>query len=327
MVFFTGRQLAVAIEDLAKDALTYSEENVENAVIDQLLDFFPMRREDFPRRLVNGLMRGSTSINREQIVEDIQRIQRNLNNDLDPWQIMERILLNIEVDRKEVHIARTQKSAVRQILRALNEVLELVPTVPQHNIESFVNTQDRLNNEQMSTENELRHWADRVVSLYADLFVSQDQSENSSFKRPKGIVTKGAARNYVSVWSRFIEANYKDLVKRSPNVDISTTSSKLSNSISNLLMISSDNLDELKSKVTVEVHKLGPNTFDFSKTWNSKELAKKGLSEFIETINAILAQNERIDYAVVEISGEDETVAKIGEITTKKLETFIKSLL
>jgi hypothetical protein len=211
MTFFSGSQLAVAIEVLANRELLESEEILGDRITRELCTHLPVRAEDFPRKLINGFLRGSTTIKDEQLADEIAILQRKLDDRQDPMLVVALVKHSIDRERKDIHIKRTQKSAVRQILRAVKDDLELVETTRQGMVDSFTRSKDDLLVTEINSEGQIFEWANQVQRLFEDLFVSDDKDSHSSNFKRKGVVTRLAANNYANSWFRFIKEKSSEL--------------------------------------------------------------------------------------------------------------------
>jgi hypothetical protein len=325
--FFSGSQLAVAIEDIANQELLDSEEILGDRIANEVITHLPIRLEDVPRKLINGFMRGSTSFKDEQLADEIAILQRKLEDRQDPMLIVAIVKNAIGPQRKDIHIKRTQKSAVRQILRALKEELETVPTVRSGTTQSFVNTQKDLLQEDIVNEGKIVDWASRVQKLYVDLFVdSENVSTNSSFK-PKGIISKLAAGNYENSWMRFIKEHLQSIYKMALVSRPLLSHSMLESEFTSMLNLERPRKPALSETIRVRIENSGQGAIKFEKTWSSKSEARQDLKAFLSLLNSLVDSNERVDSFEVSIESTNGVVISLQEVYQSKIAETLNQVL
>jgi sugar/nucleoside kinase (ribokinase family) len=70
MEIVSGMKIAAAIDDLATNDLENAEQELADQLADKIAETFGVSHELIPKRLINGMMRGSTSLKLDQIVDE-----------------------------------------------------------------------------------------------------------------------------------------------------------------------------------------------------------------------------------------------------------------
>lgn len=327
MNFFSGSQLAVAIEDLANQELLNSEEMLADRLVREITTHLPLKEDEVPRKLINGFMRGSTSFNNEQLSEELSRLQRTINDQQDPMLIVAVVKNAIDRERRDIHIKRTQKSAVRQILRAVKDDLELVETTRPGMIDSFMRTKDDLLITEIHNDIQIFDWANQVQRLFEGLFVSDDSFSPSKSFKPKGIVTRLAANNYVNSWTRFIQERTSQIFELAQvSKPLMTQSFVESAFSSNIYKTGSMRLPKSES-IKVRIENSGQGAVKFEKTWSSKSEAKAGMNAFFALLTTLVDPNERIDLVEISIESTNGVSLSLQEVTQDKIKETLDKVL
>lgn len=322
-----GSQLAVAIEDLADLELLQSEVSLGERISREVAANLPLRAEYVPRKLINGFMRGSTTIKDEQLADEIAILQRKLNDRQDPMLIVAILKNALESERKDIHIKRTQKSAVRQILRALKEDIDSVNTTRPGMSTSFVKTQEGLLLEDIGDLGHFYDWATRVQSLFEDLFVDFDNTIGSSSFKPKGIVSRLAANNYGNSWIRFIKERTNQIFELAATSKPLMTQSFFDSSYSSNTVEKSALSLPAPELVRVRIENSGQGAIKFEKTWASRAQARQELKAFLSLLNTLIDASERIDLVEISIESNNGISLSLQEITQSKTEETLNKLL
>ncbi len=327
MNFFSGSQLAVAIEDLANQELLISEEKLADRLVREITAHLPLKEDEVPRKLINGFMRGSTSFNDEQLAEELSRLQRTLDDHQDPMLIVAVVKNAIDRERKDIHIKRTQKSAVRQILRAVKDDLELVETNRPGMIASFIRTRDDLLVIDLHNDSQIFDWANQVQRLFEDLFVSDDKFSPSKSFKPKGIVTRLAANNYANSWTRFIQERTSQIFELAQTSKPLMTQSFVESSFAYNLKRDTSFRQPRSESIKVRIENSGQGAVKFEKTWSSKSEAKDGMSAFFSLLTTLVDPNERIDLVEISIESTNGISLSLQEVTQGKIKETLDKLL
>jgi hypothetical protein len=233
----------------------------------------------------------------------------------------------VERERKDIHIKRTQKSAVRQILRALKEDLNSVSTTRSGMSTSFVKTQQDLLLEDVGDHGHFFDWAMRVQSLFEDLFVDYGNTIDSSSFKPKGIVSRLAANNYGNSWMRFIKERTNQIYELAvTSKPLMTQSFFDDNYSSNTFKENSLSLPAPES-VRVRIENSGQGAIKFEKTWSSKAQARQELKAFLSLLNTLIDASERIDLVEISIESNNGISLSLQEITQSKIEETLNKLI
>lgn len=327
MNFFSGSHLAVAIEDLANQELLESEEILADLIVREISKLLPLRQEDVPRKLINGFMRGSTTIKDEQLSFEIANLQRKLDDRQDPILLVAAVKNSVEHNRKDIHIKRTQKSAVRQILRALKEDLNSVATTKSGTSASFVKTQQDLLAENITDQGLLFDWAMRTQRLYEDLFVDYENSETTNSFRPKGIVSRLAASNYGNSWNRFIKEQKNQIYENATTGRPLMANSMIEPSYSSNVIRSRPLRAANSESIKVRIEKNGQNAIKFEKSWTGKPQARKDLRAFLSLLSTLLDEHELIDLAEISTDSDNGFSISLKEVTQMKIKDTLSKVL
>jgi hypothetical protein len=211
MEIVSGMKIAAAIDDLATTDLEDAEQALADQLTEEIAETFGVSYELIPKRLINGMMRGSTSLKLDQIVDEIHRMQGRINDDRDAESLATQILNSVERQRRDIHRQRTARSAVRQVLRALSSEALRSPSFEEWNSSSLIRMQSELQDQSINSPQEIFEWGALVLRLYYDLFVEQGKQDSSLIRKPKGQVSQGAAKNYASAWNRFIDEKANEI--------------------------------------------------------------------------------------------------------------------
>jgi len=333
MNFFSGSQLAVAIEDLANQQLLESEEILAERIIQEITFALPFRAEDIPKKLINGFMRGSTSFKEDQLAGELTLLERKLGITLgdfnDALSIVTHIKFSLERERKDIHIRRTQKSAIKQVLRYLKEDLEQTSQMRSFDLETFVTNQSKLLEQDFSELMEIESWAAHVLHMFHGVYVDFDEQDSSPSSRPKNKISQAAAMNYSNAWNRFIDANSRQLFelaqqsKPLPQHFSSDTNFQVS---SKKIINSSINLSS-RQAIRVLIENTGSGAIKFEKTWASKSEARKELKAFLSLLNTLVDSKERIDLFEVSIESTNGISLTLQEVFQSKIEETLSHLL
>ena len=327
MNFFSGSQLAVAIEDLANQELLDSEEILANRLVREIAVHLPLEEHEVPRKLVNGFMRGSTSINDVQLGQWIREHKGTSDDAQDPMLIVALIKGAVERERKDIHIKRTQKSAVRQILRALKEDLNSVRTTRTGMNASFVKTQQDLLLENVSDLVGIFDWAMRVQRLYEDLFVDYENSETTNSIKPKGIVSRLAASNYGNSWTKFLKDRINQVSELAVTSKPLMTQSFVESSFAYDLKQDATFRKPISESIKVRIENSGQGAVKFEKTWSSKSEAKAGVNAFFALLSTLVDPNERIDLVEISIESTNGVSLSLQEVTQAKIKETLDKVL
>ncbi len=327
MNFFSGSQLAVAIEDLANQELLESEEILADRIVREIAALLPLKEAEVPRKLINGFMRGSTSFNDDQLADELSRLQRTIDDNQDPMLIVAVVKNAIDRERRDIHIKRTQKSAVRQILRAVKDDLELVETTRPGIVDSFIRTKDDLLVTEIHNEGQIFDWANRVQRLFEDLFVSEDKSSPSKSIKPKGIVTRLAANNYANSWTRFIQERTSQISELAQTSKPLMTQSFVESSFAYNLKRDTTFRQPSSESIKVRIENSGQGAVKFEKTWSSKSEAKAGMNAFFSLLTTLVDPKERIDLVEISIESTNGISLSLQEVTQGKIKETLDKLL
>ena len=330
MNFFSGSQLAAAIEDLATLELTQAELILSERIVAQLCSHLPLHSEEIPKKLINGFMRGSTAFNDEQIADEIYRLQRQSTDRQDPMLIVGIIKNSLERERKEIHIRRTQKSAVRQILRAVKDDLENTVTTKPSMVSSFMRSQQDLLTQEIASSEATYIWADRVLELYTDLFVDVNNSLTDTNFKPKGIVSRLAANNYGNAWMRFVKEHMTQLYEKAQVSKPIATTSLMESAFGSDFNLNRTNYNQPPKQgesIRVVIENSGQGAVKFEKTWSSKSDAKAGMNAFFALLTTLVDPNERLDLVEISIESTNGISLSLQEVTQDKIKETLDKLL
>ena len=363
MEIVSGTKMAAAIDDLATNDLENAEEAMAEQLAEEISETFGVDPEQVPQRLINGMMRGSTSLKLDQIVEEIHRMQGRINDGRDAEALATRILNSVERQRKDIHRQRIQRSAIRQVLRALSSDSLRSPGIEEWNSSSIYRMQSELNEREIRGPHEVYEWASAVLRLYYDIFVETGERDSSLTRKSRGLVSQGAAKNYSSAWTRFIEENesviyshaeqsYISLdqsVKKPKSEYMQTISSNIQKmsmeppsfeqdvfterKVLNRLEMSPPFALATKEKlepvsVTITEHKNGEKPKRIEQNWPSRENALQGLTKFFIVVQSLVPNNARIDQVEISmtVNGQTETLT-LEEIDPAGLKSMLQALL
>ena len=365
MEIVSGMKIASAIDDLATNNLETAELEMAEQLAEEISQTFEVDPKTVPQRLINGMMRGSTQLKMDQIVEEIHRMQGRIKDGRDAESLATRILNNVERQRKDIHRQRIQRSAVRQVLRSLSSDSMRSPGIEESNSSSIFRMQSELNEREIQGPNEVYDWAAAVLRLYYEIFVEAGERDSSITRNSKSQVSQGAAKNYSSAWTRFIEENEalifshaeqsyisSELSVQKPESDfiikpIRSSIQKMSmeppsfmqdepylerESFSRVEMSRSIEPEVKKDSDNVSVAvtelKSGEKPKRREMTWPSKSSALQGLEKFFIVVENLVPNNARLD--LVEISmttnGATETLT-LEEIDPAGLKAMLEALL
>ena len=363
MEIVSGTKMAAAIDDLATNDLENAEEAMAEQLAEEISETFGVDPEQVPQRLINGMMRGSTSLKLDQIVEEIHRMQGRINDGRDAEALATRILNSVERQRKDIHRQRIQRSAIRQVLRALSSDSMRSPGIEEWNSSSIYRMQSELNEREIRGPHEVYDWASAVLRLYYDIFVETGERDSSLTRKSRGLVSQGAAKNYSSAWTRFIEENesviyshaeqsYISLdqsVKKPKSEYMQTISSNIQKmsmeppsfeqdvfmerKVLNRLEMSPPTAPVVQEKlepvsVTITEHKNGEKPKRIEQNWPSRENALQGLTKFFIVVQSYVPNNARIDQVEISmtVNGQTETLT-LEEIDPAGLKSMLEALL
>lgn len=333
MNFFSGSQLAVAIEDLANQQLLESEDVLAERIVQELTTALPIHAGNIPKKLINGFMRGSTSFKEDQLAYEISLLGAKLGltiGDLnDALSIVTHIKYSLERERKDIHIRRTQKSAIKQVLRFLKEDLDDTNPLEPFDLQEFKRKQQDLLELQISDPGEIYFWADHVLHMYHGVFVDFGGPSGHSNRKQKNKISESAATNYSNAWMRFIENNSRLLCEKA---QISKPLPQHFSNISNYQKPQETSFDMVQTfnasqTIRVLIENSGQGAIKFEKTWASKSEARKDLKAFLSLLNTLVDSNERIDLFEVSIESTNGISLTLHEVFQPKIEETLNQVL
>jgi hypothetical protein len=223
--------------------------------------------------------------------------------------------------------------------------------------------QQRLRAREISGPHEVYDWASAVLRLYYDIFVETGERDSSMTRKSKGLVSQGAAKNYSSAWTRFIEESESVIFShaqesriltdqsikksRSENVEpISFNIQKMSMTPPSLSQdsyiakaappkfemdrISEPSIKQVSENVSVTVTeiKAGEKPKRREMSWPSKENDLLGLNKFFIVIESFAPNNARLDLVEISmtVNGQTETLT-LEEIDPAGLKAMLEALL
>ena len=363
MEIVSGTKMAAAIDDLATNDLENAEEAMAEQLAEEISETFGVDPESVPQRLINGMMRGSTSLKLDQIVEEIHRMQGRINDGRDAEALATLILNSVETQRKDIHRQRIQRSAIRQVLRALSSDSMRSPGIEEWNSSSIYRMQSELNEREIRGPHEVYDWASAVLRLYYDIFVETGERDSSLTRKSRGLVSQGAAKNYSSAWTRFIEENESVIYSHAEQSYISTDQSvkkprseymqTISSNVQKMSMeppsfaqdayMTRELPDRLEMSppaapvvqeklepvsVTITEHKNGEKPKRIEQNWPSRKNALQGLTKFFLVVESFVPNNARIDQVEISmtVNGQTETLT-LEEIDPAGLKSMLQALL
>lgn len=363
MEIVSGTKMAAAIDDLATNDLENAEEAMAEQLAEEISETFGVDPESIPQRLINGMMRGSTSLKLDQIVEEIHRMQGRINDGRDAEDLATHILNSVERQRKDIHRQRIQRSAIRQVLRALSSDSMRSPGIEEWNSSSIYRMQSELNEREIHGLHEVYDWASAVLRLYYDIFVETGERDSSLTRKSRGLVSQGAAKNYSSAWTRFIEENESVIFSHAEQSYVSTDQS-VKKPKSDYIQTISSNIQKMSMEppsftqdaymarevpdrlemsppvapvvqeklepvsVTITEHKNGEKPKRIEQNWPSRENALQGLTKFFIVVESYVPNNARIDQVEISmtVNGQTETLT-LEEIDPAGLKSMLQALL
>ena len=333
MNFFSGSQLAVAIEVLATQQLLESEDILAERIIQEITSALPLRAEDIPKKLINGFMRGSTSFKEDQLADELMLLQSRIGltvGDLnDALSMVTHIKYSLERERKDIHIKRTQKSAIKQVLRFLKDDLHESPEMNPVSLSDYIRTHQELLEQRFSDSNEIEYWSAHVLHMFNGIFVDHSDLSTSNLRKPKNQISEKAAINYSNAWNRFIDANRRELFEQAV---ISKPLPQHFSNISNYQKPQETSFDMVQTfnasqTIRVLIENSGQGAIKFEKTWASKSEARKDLKAFLSLLNTLVDSGERIDLFEVSIESTNGISLTLQEVFQSKIEETLNKVL
>lgn len=306
MEIVSGIKIAAAIDDLATDGLEKAEQALADQLTEEIAETFGVQHETVPIRLINGMMRGSTSLKIDQIVDEVHRMQGRINDDRDAELLATQILNSVERQRRDIHRQRTSRSAVRQVLRALSSEALRSPSFEEWNSSSLIRAQSQLQDQSINSPQEIFEWGALVLRLYYDLFVEQGKQDSSSIRKPKGQVSQGAAKNYASAWNRFIDENANEIFLHAQSgriIDVSSNNKRdmREEEMTLKAIIAMDSpprtTTNRKPKEQFTSFASAPNTFAEAMSTNFSLMQAPGISSNADTegVTVLITENKNND--------------------------------
>jgi hypothetical protein len=238
------------------------------------------------------------------------------------------------------------------------------PGIEEYNSSSIYRMQSELNEREIHGPHEVYDWASAVLRLYYDIFVETGERDSSLTRKSRGLVSQGAAKNYSSAWTRFIEENEsvifshaeqsyvsKDQSVKKPKSDyiiksISSNIQKMSmeppsftqdaymaREVPDRLEMSPPVAPVVQEKlepvsVTITEHKNGEKPKRIEQNWPSRENALQGLTKFFIVVESYVPNNARIDQVEISmtVNGQTETLT-LEEIDPAGLKSMLQALL
>jgi RNase P protein component len=269
-------------------------------------------------------MRGSTTIKDDLLAREFIILQSSLNDRQDPMLLVSIVKNEVQRERKDIHIKRTQKSAVRQILRALKEDINSVSTTRPGMEASFVKTQQELLLQDIRQQDQLIDWAMRTQRLYEDLFVDYENTDSSSSFKPKGIVSRLAASNYGNSWMKFIKERADQILAIAPTSKPLMSNSMIESTFRTDMFGLSPTRPASSESIRVSIRNGGQG---ITQTWASKAEARKELPSFISLLSTLVDADNEIESVEISLAATNEISINLKGVTQSKVEQTLTKLL
>jgi hypothetical protein len=238
------------------------------------------------------------------------------------------------------------------------------PGIEEWNSSSIYRIQSELNEREIQGPQEVYDWASAVLRLYYDIFVETGERDSSLTRKSRGLVSQGAAKNYSSAWTRFIEENESVIFSHAEQSYVSTDQSVKKPKSEYIIKSISSNIQKMSMEppsftqdaymarevpdrlemsphvapvfqeklepvsVTITDHKNGEKPKRIEQNWPSRENALQGLTKFFIVVESLVPNNARIDLVEISmtVNGQTETLT-LEEIDPSGLKSMLQALL
>jgi len=325
----TGASAGAAIEAISAQSLRDFEIRFQDALIQTVSGLTEESPSRINIRLINGLMRGSSNMNESQVKQDLSILMGISEVDPKVSEIFTQIMQSNERMRKQVHKLRTEKSAVKQVLRALSEDIYFL-SVDWIESPDFENKhQQQLLAFNIDSLAALENWGEKVADLYKRLFVTKGD-ETKVTRKSRSTVSEAASRNYQNTWMRFIVEHGTEILefaRKNPEQKLVTKKQVLLQSaIEDSYNSNSRNYQpqNYSPAITIQIENSGTKPLSMHKTWISDKEAKENSTELVEWLKSFLGEGSRIDRVTIE---SPKTKINLEDVKAEEIEKALKVLL
>ena len=344
-----GGLAAVVIQDFAREIKESAEAELDARIRQAACRALRMDPDLVPGRLVTSLSRGAVSTaSRNRARDSIAMVLgKSLNsNDLDisftenfdADQIINEILDDTEMRRRDTHALRTQASFIRGVCRPLyTSWIDEIESSDESGLlprEYLERKQHELINFPINSESDLRDWLGEMFDRFENL---ADVKKVTA--RSQGRINSSAVRTYRNAWITFTSRNFSDIwqemLRRAENGttpksvrderfhrprELPKNLVRMMKSMPDMDMISPEPITK-ESVVTATLEEKGTNQVKLTKSWTSAKVARSEIQAWLNDAKEILGTN-RIDVAKLEVSsnsGDDQFLLEEADLTSISL--------
>lgn len=344
-----GGLAAVVIQDFAREIKESAETDLDQSLRESACRALRIDSDMVPGRLITSLSRGAVSTaSRERARDSIamvlgkslssSELDMIFTENFDADQIINEILDETEMQRRDTHALRTQASFIRGVCRPLyTSWIDEIESSDESGLlprEYLERKQNEMINYPINSESDLRDWISEMFDRFDNL---SDVKKVTA--RSQGRINSSAVRTYRNAWMTFTSRNFSDIWQEMlRRVETGTTPKdvrderfhrprELPKNLIQMMkeMPSSDGLHPdappKASPVTATLEEKGANQVKLTKSWNSAKVARREIQAWLNEAEAILG-SKRIDVAKLEVSsssGEDQFLLEEADLSSISL--------
>ena len=343
-----GGLAAVVIQDFAREIKESAEADLDQRLRETACRALRIDPDLVPSRLITSLSRGAVSTaSRERARDSIAMVLgKSLNSsdldisfteNFDADQIINEILDETEMQRRDTHALRTQASFIRGVCRPLyTSWIDEIESTDESGLlprEYLERKQHEMINYPIASESDLRDWLGDMFDRFDNL---ADVKKVTT--RSQGRVNSSAVRTYRNAWITFTSRNFDDIWREMlRRVETGTTPKQVRDErfhrprqlSKNFIQVAgSPSLKAMETEppakptsVTATILENGTSPIKLTKSWISAKVARSEIQAWLSDAEAILG-SKPIDVAKLEVSndsGQDQFLLEEADLSSISL--------
>jgi hypothetical protein len=346
-----GGLAAVVIQDFAKEIKESAEADLDQRLRETACRALRIDPDMVPGRLITSLSRGAvSSASRERAHDSIamllgkslnsRSLENNFAEHMDTDQIIEEILDETEMQRRDTHALRTQASFIRSVCRPLyTSWIDEIQSSDESGLlprEYLERKQQEMINYPINSENDLHNWIGEMFDRFDNL---SDVKKVTA--RSQGRINSSAVRTYRNAWMTFTTRNFDAIWREMQRrADTGVTPKNVRDEkfhrlrpipmnrvrvMNNLSMMEMEPVQPDRpakpTSVTATILENGLSPIKLTKSWTSASVARHEIQAWLGDAEAILG-SKRIDVAKLEVSndsGQDQFLLEEADLSSISL--------
>jgi hypothetical protein len=343
-----GGLAAVVIQDFAREIKELAEADLDQRLRETACRALRIDPDMVPGRLITSLSRGAVSSASQERARDSiamvlgkslnsNSIDSNFAENIDTDQIINEILNETEMQRRDTHALRTQASFIRGVCRPLyTSWMDEIQATDESGLlprEYLERKQQEMINYPINSEEDLHNWIGEMFDRFDNL---SDVKKVTA--RSQGRINSSAVRTYRNAWMTFTTRNFDAIWREMQHrAETGITPKNVRderfrrprlipmNRVRDLgspsIMAMEPDRPAKPSPVTATILENGKSPIKLTKSWTSASVARREIQAWLSDAEAILG-SKRIDVAKLEVSndsGQDQFLLEEADLSSISL--------